>query len=86
MLSHNPGVTFPKEGLYVIRFHSFYPWHKHGGYQWMMDDFDRKMLPIVQKFQKFDLYTKHDEVLDAEKLKPYYTSLLNKYFPAKLKW
>ena len=24
----NHGATIPQEGLYMIRFHSFYPWHR----------------------------------------------------------
>ena len=24
----NHGATIPEEGLYMIRFHSFYPWHR----------------------------------------------------------
>ena len=31
-LLHN-GAKIPKEGLYCIRFHSFYPWHTGGDYK-----------------------------------------------------
>ena len=41
----------PEEALYMIRYHSFYPWHTHGSYQYLCDDTDKKMLPWVQSFK-----------------------------------
>jgi len=41
----------PEEALYMIRYHSFYPWHTHGAYQYLCDDTDKKMLPWVQRFK-----------------------------------
>ncbi|RRT35308.1 hypothetical protein B296_00046093 [Ensete ventricosum] len=35
---------------------------------------------------KYDLYSKSKVRVDVEKVKPYYMSLIEKYFPAKLKW
>ena len=48
--------TLPPEALYIIRFHSCYPWHSHGAYTHLENEFDRKMRPIVKSFQKHDLY------------------------------
>jgi len=31
----------PDEALYMLRFHSFYPWHKHGAYDHLCNDKDR---------------------------------------------
>uniref|UniRef100_A0A8C7SED3 Inositol oxygenase n=1 Tax=Oncorhynchus mykiss TaxID=8022 RepID=A0A8C7SED3_ONCMY len=78
--------TIPEEGLYMIRFHSFYPWHSHGDYMHLCDDKDMRMIPWVREFNKFDLYTKTTELPDIEKLKPYYQSLIDKYCPGVLKW
>ncbi|XP_036376310.1 inositol oxygenase [Megalops cyprinoides] len=78
--------TIPEEGLYMIRFHSFYPWHSHGDYMHLCNDKDLSMLPWVKEFNKFDLYTKSSELPDVDKLKPYYQSLIDKYCPGKLCW
>ncbi|XP_039617535.1 inositol oxygenase [Polypterus senegalus] len=76
----------PEEGLYMIRFHSFYPWHTHGDYMHLCNEKDQKMLPWVKEFNQFDLYTKSTDLPDVKSLKPYYQSLINKYCPGKLHW
>jgi inositol oxygenase len=76
----------PEEGLSMIRYHSFYPWHREGEYGYFMDDHDRKMLPWVQKFNPYDLYSKSDAPPSLEKLRPYYDDLIREYFPAKIAW
>ncbi|XP_029008806.1 inositol oxygenase isoform X1 [Betta splendens] len=78
--------SIPEEGLYMIRFHSFYPWHSHGDYMHLCSDRDLHMLPWVQEFNKFDLYTKTTDLPDVNELKPYYQTLIDKYCPGKLKW
>jgi inositol oxygenase len=78
--------TLPQPALYMIRYHSFYPWHKEGAYQELLDDHDREMFKWVKEFNQFDLYSKADEVPDVQKLKPYYQKLISKYFPEKLLW
>ncbi|KAL0968350.1 hypothetical protein UPYG_G00265730 [Umbra pygmaea] len=78
--------SIPEEGMYMIRFHSFYPWHAHGDYMHLCDDNDLRLLPWVREFNKFDLYTKTSELPDVEKLKPYYQSLIDKYCPGIMKW
>jgi inositol oxygenase len=80
------GCPIPEEGLYMIRFHSFYPWHKEQEYKWMEDEKDREMLPWVLEFNKFDLYSKSDDLPDPKALRPYYQSLIDKYCPGKLRW
>jgi inositol oxygenase len=76
----------PEEGLCMIRYHSFYPWHKEGQYTYLMNDHDRKMLPWVQKFNPYDLYSKSDAAPDLKELRPYYDELIREYFPAKIAW
>ncbi|CAL8319624.1 inositol oxygenase [Gadus morhua] len=78
--------SIPEEGLYMIRFHSFYPWHSNGDYMHLCNEKDLRMLPWVQEFNKFDLYTKTADLPDVEALKPYYQSLIDKYCPGILKW
>ncbi|KAK5928103.1 hypothetical protein CgunFtcFv8_013193 [Champsocephalus gunnari] len=85
VLRFNNG-SIPEEGLYMIRFHSFYPWHSHGDYMHLCNEKDLRMMPWVQDFNKFDLYTKTTELPDVDKLKPYYQSLIDKYCPGILKW
>jgi inositol oxygenase len=59
----------PDEGLAMIRYHSFYPWHKEGAYQWMMNEKDYKMLEAVRAFNPYDLYSKSDDIPDVDELK-----------------
>lgn len=85
VLVHNK-TTLPEEALYIIRFHSFYPWHREGQYDHLCNDRDREMLPWVQRFNPFDLYSKSSERPNWEELKDYYTALIDKYIPGKLQW
>jgi inositol oxygenase len=34
----------PEGGLYMLRYHSFYSWHREGQYEYLLDDHDRDML------------------------------------------
>ncbi|GLH04808.1 Inositol oxygenase [Gryllus bimaculatus] len=85
VLKHNK-TTIPEEGLNMIRFHSFYPWHAGGDYMHLCNEKDMDTLQWVLKFNKYDLYTKSEEVPDIEALKPYYQSLIDKYIPGVLSW
>lgn len=79
--------TLPDEALAMIRYHSFYPWHKEGAYRWMMNEKDEKMLEAVKAFNPYDLYSKSDGVPKVEELKPYYLELIDEYFPNRvIKW
>jgi len=80
------GSTLPPEALAIIRYHSFYPWHNKGAYDHLCNEKDRKMLDWVQKFQRHDLYSKLPETPDLNKTLPYYKKLMEKYFPAVLRW
>lgn len=76
----------PESGLYMLRYHSFYAWHREGAYEHLLDGHDREMLRWVKLFNPYDLYSKSPEVPVWEKLKPYYTELITKYLPANLKF
>jgi len=77
---HN-GCKLPQVALSIIRFHSFYSWHRDGEYRHLMDDSDHASLVWVQRFQQADLYSKSDDLPDISQLVPYYKGLLDKYFP-----
>src|SRR5437660_1616889 len=74
------------ESLYILRFHSFYAWHRHGAYQYLENEKDRAMLEWVKKFNPYDLYSKGHSKPDAQALKPYYDDLFAEFLPEKLAW
>lgn len=76
--------TLPPEGLAMIRYHSFYPWHQENAYQYLMNDNDKEMLKAVRAFNKYDLYSKADEQYNVDLLKPYYLELIDEFFPKKI--
>lgn len=78
--------NLPEAALHMIRYHSFYPWHREGAYQHLTNANDMKALEAVQAFNPYDLYSKSDEPADPEKLKPYYQKLISKFFPDVIEW
>ncbi|KAG2142337.1 DUF706-domain-containing protein [Suillus clintonianus] len=78
--------SLPAEGLAMIRYHSFYPWHREGAYTHLMNEKDHVALEAVRAFNPYDLYSKSDEPCDAEKLRPYYEDLISKFFPSEIDW
>jgi len=80
------GSKIPLAGQYMIRYHSFYPWHKEGAYNELLNSQDRFYLDAVKEFNQFDLYSKSSGLCDVDKLGPYYQKLIAKYFPEKLIW
>lgn len=74
----------PEPALYMIRYHSFYAWHREGAYDWLCDDHDREMVGWVKKFNPYDLYSKSPEPPDWNQLRPFYSELIQKFFPAKV--
>lgn len=78
--------SLPEAGLNMIRYHSFYPWHREGAYSHLCNEADKKALAAVRAFNPYDLYSKSDEPVDPKKLKPYYQGLIAKFFPPVLDW
>jgi len=76
----------PEPALYMIRYHSFYAWHREGAYGRLLDQRDQAMLPWVRDFNRYDLYSKADTRPEVETLQPYYETLIAEYFPSKLSW
>ncbi|BAV08953.1 inositol oxygenase [Filimonas lacunae] len=76
----------PEPALYMLRYHSFYAWHREGEYSYLLDDHDREMLKWVKLFNPYDLYSKNPTPPDWKQLQPYYEELVKKYLPGDLKF
>lgn len=76
----------PEPGLYMLRYHSFYAWHREGAYDHLLDDHDREMLKWVKLFNPYDLYSKCPTPPDWKQLRPYYEDLVAKYLPSTIKF
>ncbi len=76
----------PEPALYMIRYHSFYPCHRDGAYQHLMNDRDREMFEWVRAFNPYDLYSKSARRPDALSLSGYYQDLIAEFFPAQVDW
>jgi inositol oxygenase len=74
----------PEPALYMIRYHSFYPAHREGAYEYLMNDRDREGFKWVKAFNPYDLYSKSSEKPSARELRPYYQGLIDKYFPSQV--
>lgn len=76
----------PEEGLYMIRYHSFYAQHREGSYDHLIDSHDKEMFKWVQKFNPYDLYSKSPTPPNVKELRPYYEDLAAKYLPDTLRF
>ncbi len=74
----------PEPALYMIRYHSFYAWHREGQYDFLCDDHDREMLPWVRRFNAYDLYSKNSNPPDWRRLQKYYRALVADHLPERL--
>ena len=81
--------SLPDEALAMIRYHSFYPWHREEAYMDLCNDHDKEMLKAVRAFNPYDLYSKSDDMPSVEELKPYYLDLIAEFFGSAdriIKW
>ncbi len=85
-LYHLLKAYLPQEALYMIRFHSFYAWHREGDYAHLCNSQDQAMLPWVLKFNPYDLYSKNPNRPLLAAVKPYYEDLMAKYLPTSLQF
>jgi inositol oxygenase len=76
----------PEEGLYMLRYHSFYAQHREHAYDHLMSEHDHAMFKWVKLFNPYDLYSKNPNQKSWEELRPYYENLVAKYLPATLKF
>jgi inositol oxygenase len=87
VLRQNTNHKISKKGMNIIRYHSFYPWHKEGAYKQFMNEEDDKTLEDVLHFNKYDLYSKADlEFTLTDEIKQYYDNLLDEFFQGELQW
>ncbi|KIR96128.1 inositol oxygenase [Cryptococcus deuterogattii 2001/935-1] len=78
--------SLPKAALNMIRYHSFYPWHRERAYTYLENEDDKEALKDVLAFNPYDLYSKSDSLPDPVALRPYYEGLIAKFFPEKINW
>ena len=76
----------PEPALAIVRYHSFYAWHREGAYRFLMDAADAERLAWVQRFNPYDLYSKTDRRPDWPTLRPYYERLVSDHLPPILDW
>lgn len=76
----------PETAQYMLRYHSFYPAHKHGAYRHLMNARDEEMFEWVRKFNQYDLYSKGRARPDWKEVKPYYEGLVAEFFPDRIDW
>ncbi|KAG6424083.1 hypothetical protein SASPL_114495 [Salvia splendens] len=95
LVAKENGTTLPTAALFIVRYHSFYRKYSNIDIRYirlelihthLMNDEDRENLKWLHVFNKYDLYSKSKVHVDVEEVKPYYMSLINKYFPEKLRW
>ena len=76
----------PVEAQYMLRYHSFYPAHRHGAYDYLMNDTDRRMFEWVRKFNAYDLYSKGRARPKKDEVLPFYEDLMAEFFPDQIPW
>jgi inositol oxygenase len=87
ILYRNTNHYFPMKYANVIRFHSFYPWHNHGDYNYLTNEDDIDTLVDVKIFNNYDLYSKDDNNSKIDNnIIEYYDNLLEEFFPEPLKF
>lgn len=70
--------------FYMVRFHSFYAFHREGAYKELWSKADAKLRPFLRVFSMFDLYSKPDKLPPIKELDKKYKPLVEKFFPGKL--
>lgn len=76
----------PEQSAYIIRYRSFYAYHREGAYQYLLDDKDWEMLPLLQLFVQYETCARKSIPIDIEKLRAYYEGLVQEFFPAAIDW
>lgn len=73
----------PDKALYLIRYHSLYLHHTNNSYKHLLNDNDKILLPLLKKFNSYDLYSKETAIITNEQ-KTYYNNLLIQFFPSDI--
>jgi inositol oxygenase len=85
-LYHVVREYLPAPALAIVRYHSFYAWHREGAYAALTAPADADKLAAVRRFNPYDLYSKTEARPDWPALRPYYEALVAEHLPAELKW
>jgi inositol oxygenase len=85
-LYHVLRAYLPAPALHVVRYHSFYAWHREGAYAELCALEDAGKLEAVRRFNPFDLYSKSEARPDWPALRPYYEELVAEHLPEELQW
>lgn len=85
-----PPKRVPKEAIYLIRFHSLYPWHTSRGatrgYTHLVSEYDWQMLPMLKALQKADLYSKSPKLPPVDELLALYSGMVDDHFGPTVRW
>ena len=76
----------PDPALYMIRYHSFYPGHREGAYDYLMNDHDREMFEWVRSSIPTICTRRETSGQMRRSCGPTMRDLIEEYFPAKLDW
>ena len=79
VLKNHSQNKIPHEGMVMIRYHSFYPWHTGGSYEELTNKKDEQYKEWIIDFNKYDLYTKSNTIYNLEEIKDYYLPIAEKY-------
>jgi inositol oxygenase len=84
VLSNHSSCKLPAEGMAMIRWHSFYPWHSSGSYRSLSDAHDDAMLPYVKAFEKYDLYSKNPTIYNVPEMIEKYRPMVERWLGAEM--
>ncbi|WP_026997987.1 inositol oxygenase family protein [Flectobacillus major] len=79
VLKNHSENTIPEEGMVMVRYHSFYPWHTGGSYTKITNAKDDQYKEWIKDFNKYDLYTKSQKLYNLDEMKAYYLPIAEKY-------
>jgi inositol oxygenase len=79
VLKNHPSNKIPEEGMIMIRYHSFYPWHTEGSYEKITNKRDDQYKEWIKDFNQYDLYSKSNKIYQLDDLKQYYKPLADQY-------
>jgi inositol oxygenase len=83
------GCSLPPEALHPVRYHSAYVIHTDGEYEYLLDERDRRWMPILHSFRdRIDLYTKREPAGRIEDHLPGLWDVVHRYIRPdyKLLW
>ncbi|HUF60504.1 MAG TPA: inositol oxygenase family protein [Verrucomicrobiales bacterium] len=79
VLARHPENRIPEEGMVMIRYHSFYPWHSGGSYAALECERDGLYREWVKDFNQYDLYTKSETLYELDDIKDYYLPMVEEH-------